>query len=191
MRKSLAIAIGLVGATTRAISSCGDFPTLAFGSPETAIAAEYQNANYGYVVRVPKGLIGYRASPSTPDHGLGIVIRSEPRAYLYVDGSYNAAEQPNLQSLGARHAKWLKSAGHVLSVQQSMMRLGSLRALRRVSRYTCSERGGVFVQDEVIALSADREIVYTVALLTTDRHYVADRRRLEQLIRSWHSSPIE
>ena len=171
-----------------AFAQCNDFPPLPFGSPETAVRSEYGNAQYGYAVRLPAGITGYTAADPAPDHGFGILLRAEPRGYLYVDGTYNALDEPNVQSVADTHARWLTdSAKKVLSVSRSDAKLGYLRAVRIVSRYTCGKRNGTFIQDETVALSKDHGIVYAVALLTTEEHYAADRKLLRQLLDSWRN----
>lgn len=166
---------------------CGRFPSPDFEDVDSPrIEASYGNAQYGYAVRVPAGLVGYRAAPPAPNHGFGMVLSWTPRAYLYVDGSYEVLEDDTPAKQAARHRKFTRGdALRVLSTQSKKTQLGPLPAVRLIDRYECKGLRGLYITDEVVALSDDRSVVYTVALLTTVKRYRKDKSVLDEIVRSF------
>lgn len=169
---------------------CGNFPARQFDeSQSTKWKNRYTNLAYGYSVRIPKGRTGYSDLPPSPQHGFGLVLSWEPRAYLYVDGSYNSLEVKNAKELEQLHLKWLAESAQVIGIEKHNVRLGSLPARRYVARYTCKKLRGTFIEDETILLH--QGIVYMVGLLTTQERYGRDKVALEQMLRSWRLAPRE
>ncbi|MBS1808618.1 MAG: hypothetical protein JST84_10545 [Acidobacteria bacterium] len=141
-------------------------------------------------MRIPKGRTGYSDLPPSPQHGFGIVLSWEPRAYLYVDGSYNSLEVKQAKELEQLHLKWLaEEAAQVIGIEKRNTRLGSLPARRYVARHRCKKRPGTFIEDETIMLH--QGIVYTVGLLTTEERYGRDKVVLEQMLGAWRLAPRE
>lgn len=164
---------------------CGRFPWAGFGSPDMPKhTGSYSNSIYGYFVRIPGGLAGYSAAPPAPEHGFGVVLSWEPRAYISFDGSYNAAFAESLREIEETHLKWVREkAERVLSVERRQVRLGPLRARRYIARHTCRNATGRFVEDTTMALH--KGVIYSATLLTTEERYAKDRAVLEQMLRSW------
>jgi len=173
--------------------ACGDFPVSGFDDPDMRhFTGAYYNPNYGYSVIIPKGLTGHDAAPPAPHHGFGIVLSWEPRAYVYVDGSYNSSELESIEDVETQHLTWLKEeSGKIDSVDHIVTNLGSLEARRFIALHTCPQVGGNFIDDYIFAFSKNKDIIYTVALLTTEARYKKDKRVLEQLIKTWELKPIK
>jgi hypothetical protein len=174
------------------VFACGDFPRPGFDGPETSrFAGLTYNPNYGYSVIIPKGLVGHSAAPPAPYHGFGIILSWEPRSYLYVDGSYNSLELETLGKVEAQYLEWLKEESKkIISVKQSVTKLGPLQARRYVALHTCPKVSGDFIDDYTFAFNKGRDIIYTVALLTTAERYKKDKRVLEAILKSWKLQPI-
>ncbi len=167
--------------------SCGRFPSRGFENADAPeLGARYANPVYGYAVQLPAGLVGHGAPGPAPDHGFGIALSWTPRAYLYVDGSYEVLDDDTLDKQETRQREFLRAdALRVLSTQSLSTRLGPLSAVRMVARYACKGLRGLYVKDEVVALSPDLRVVYRVALLTTTKRYRADKAALDELLRSF------
>jgi len=168
-------------------ASCGRFPPRGFDSADAPrIEAGYANEQYGYAVRVPTGLVGYGVPSPAPNHGFGIVLSWAPRAYLYVDGSYEVADDDTLDKQEASQREFIhKDAHRVLSTQSTKALLGPLPALRLTARYECKGLRGLYITDEVVALSDDLSVVYKVSLLTTVKRYRKDKAVFEAIVRSF------
>jgi len=166
---------------------CGRFPPRGFdGADSPRIEASYGNAQYGYAVRLPVGLVGYGAPPPAPNHGFGIVLSWTPRAYLYVDGSYEVADDDTLDKQETLQREFTRKDAHrVLSTQSTKAQLGPLPALRLIARYECKGLRGLYITDEVVALSDDLSVVYKVSLLTTVKRYRKDKAVFEEIVRSF------
>ena len=167
---------------------CGNFPEPGFDDPAMSrFVRWYSNPTYHFSVRVPKGLVGHSSPPPLPQHGFGIVLSWTPRAYIYFDGSYNAADEGNTTEIASTRLRWLRDSSlKILSTQRQHTHLGPLSARRFVARHTCPKVRGVFVEDTTIALS--RGIIYTVSLLTTDERYQRDRRIMNEMLKTWRLS---
>ncbi|HXI91061.1 MAG TPA: hypothetical protein VNO24_13680 [Blastocatellia bacterium] len=164
---------------------CGDFPEKRFDESEnTKWTNRYVNFVYRYSVKIPKGLSGYSDLPPSPQHGVGIVLSWEPRAYIYFDGSYNSSGARNTRELEQEHLKWLaEESSQITGILHHKSRLGLVSARRYVARHTCRKLQGTFIEDETIMLH--KGIVYTASLLTSPDRYSRDKAVLDQMMRSW------
>lgn len=176
-----------------AVFGCGDFPPQGFDDTAAPrLTGPTYNPKYGYSVVIPKGLVGHSADASAPYHGFGIVLSWDPRSYLYVDGTYNSLESESLEDVEAQYLSWLKEAsGKIISVHHRVVKLGGLRARRNVARHPCPNLSGDFIDDYTFAFSKNKDIIYTVALLTTHERYKKDKRVLEELLKTWKLRPIK
>jgi hypothetical protein len=168
-------------------NTCGSFPDRDFGGPDMPKHTRiYANSIYGYSVRIPNGLAGYSSPSPTPQHGFGIVLSWEPRAYISFDGSYNAWGAKNVSELQEIQLKWVaEKAAHVVSIRKYRWRIGPLSARRFVAHHRCNQAKGTFIEDTTIALH--RGIVYTATLLTTKERYQEDKVVMERMMRDWRS----
>lgn len=177
----------------RPVFACGDFPQPGFDDSDMAhFTGQTYNPNYGYSVIIPKGLVGHNSPPPAPYHGFGIILSWEPRAYLYVDGSYNSLDLESLDKVKAQNLEWLKQESKkIISVKHSVSKLGPLQAKRYVALHICPKASGEFIDDYTFAFSKGKDIIYTVALLTTADRYKKDQRVLEAILKTWKLEPIK
>jgi len=89
---------------------CEDFPITDFET-QTEVTGVYQNWDYGYEVRVPDNLIGYRSPAPAPNHGFGILISRSPKTYVWVDASYLVEETASLKQIVDTHLGWTCEQG--------------------------------------------------------------------------------
>lgn len=182
-----AVLLALAVPLTAQAASCGRFPPRGFDDADAPrIEASYANEQYGYAVRLPAGLVGYGVPSPAPNHGFGIVLSWTPRAYLYVDGTYEVADDDTLAKQETTQREYMRQDAHrVLSTQSAKVQLGPLPALRLIARYECKGLRGLYITDEVVALSDDLSVVYKVALLTTVKRYRKDKTVFEKIFRSF------
>ena len=180
---SLALAVPLAVQA----ASCGRFPSPGFDDADQfRVDGRYANSQYGYAVSLPAGLVGHDAPAPAPNHGFGIVLSWTPRAYLYVNGNYEVADDDTLAKHEASHREFTRQDAHrVLSTKSAKAQLGPLPALRLIARYECKGLRGLYITDEVVALSDDLSVVYTVALLTTVKRYRQDKAVFEEMVHSF------
>lgn len=165
--------------------NCGNFPPKGFDGPDMAkFTGTYSNFVYGYSVKVPRGLVGHNTPAPSPQHGYGIVLSWEPRAYIFVDGSYNSSEAKNANEIEETYLKFLQEeSAEVIKVEKSRSVLGPLSARRYVAKHTCKKLRGTFIEDMTIALH--KGVVYSAGLLTTPDRYLRDKPVLEQMLKTW------
>ena len=158
-RTALALLLAIAG-LAHAADTCGHFPTPGFDAPDLPhFEKHYANAQYLFSVDLPPGLVAHGAAG--PDHGVGIVLSWEPRAYLNVDGTYDAIEWKTPRAAARQLLAWKREESTaVLSQRQSPVRLGPLRAVRLVVRHRCAKLPDVYVDDDVVAIDARQGIVY-------------------------------
>ncbi len=188
MRELTRLAIALLLATSglaRAADTCGHFPTQGFDAPDMAhFEKHYANVQYLYSVDLPPGLVAYGAAG--PDHGVGIVLSWEPRAYLNVDGTYDAIEWRTPRAAAKQMLAWKREESTVvLSHSSQPARLGPLRAVRLVVRHRCAKLPDVYVDDDVVAIDAKQGIVYQISLTTTEPRYAQDKALMDAMLASW------
>jgi len=180
---SLALAAPLATQAT----SCGRFPRPGFDDADQfRVEGRYANSQYGYAVSLPVGRVGHDAPPPASNHGFGIVLSWTPRASIYVAANYEVADDDTLAKQEASHRQFTRQDAHrVLSTKSMAAQLGALPAARLIARYECKGLRGLYITDEVVALSDDRSVVYTMALLTTVKRYRKDKAVFEEMVRSF------
>lgn len=120
----------------------------------------YVNEDYGFSVRIPKGMIGSNAPAPAPNHGFGIDLGKG--SSVWVDASYEI----NPHQFGRMNA-----------------RLGDLKAERKVFRQfhqSVVARG----------YDRGSPIIYTIQCNTTAEHQAEALRVFNQLVKSFRRVPI-
>ena len=180
-----ACACALLAGTATATEPCGRFPSPGLEGLQR-VKGRYSNAQYFYSVDVPAELAAYTEPAPQPDHGFGIVLSWEPRAYLDVDAMYDTLEWKTAAVAANQSLAWTReSSTQVLSHARAPARLGALRALRQVVRHRCAGLGDVYVDDDVIAVDAKEGVVYKVALTTTQARYRQDKAVMDRVLATW------
>lgn len=138
----------------------------------------YYNPNYCFSVVIPDGIVGKSDPPPNPRHGFGAQLDTAGNSYLYVGADYGAEIDPPLtaEKVLLRYSQ---------SRQTAPTRLGVLRALRTVRRYSCA--GTQCVEDAIVAVSGDR--VFEMRLLSTADRYEQGAKTLERVRESWKLQP--
>src|SRR6185369_16657648 len=145
----------------------------------------YSNYDYGYSVRIPKGLTGVRSPSPFPNHGFLIELSEHPNASVSVDASYNAAEWRSFADAINAHKRYFKNevGGEVSVVARVPAVLGGLRATRFMMKSKTSE-----VQEVLLAfrnVPGEVGIVYEIVLTTPTSRYNKDKHLIADLQRTW------
>jgi len=145
----------------------------------------YSNYDYGYSVRIPKGLTGVRSPSPFPNHGFLIELSEHPKASVSVDASYNAAEWRSFADAINAHKRYFKDevGGEVSVVARVPAVLGGLRATRFMMKSKTSE-----VQEVLLAfrnVPGEVGIVYEIVLTTPTSRYNKDKHLIAELQRTW------
>jgi hypothetical protein len=168
-------------------SECGRFPDPGFeGGGNTAFKGSYENLNYLYVVTIPNGLVGYSSPPPSPQHGFGIVLSWEPRAYLFVDSSANSLNYNNEEEALNHHMEYLqKEAEHIVSRNISNLLLGKTQAKMQEIHYKCSGVSEERVRFMVVSLRNGSSPVDSAEMDTTVSRLGKDLMVYYSIIKSW------
>jgi len=149
----------------------------------------YSNYDYGYSVRIPKGLTGVRSPSPFPNHGFLIELSEHPKASVSVDASYNAAEWRSFADAINAHKRYFKDevGGDVSVVARVPAVLGGLRATRFMMKRT--ESGPDTELQEVLLafrnVPGEVGIVYEIVLTTPTSRYNKDKHLIAELQRTW------
>ena len=146
---------------------------------------KYFNYEYGYSLKIPAGLTGYRSPAPMPNHGFGIDLSKEDCAQVWVDGMYNSLEWGSLNEAANNEVTYLK-ANNISDIRLLQLTYGHLSHLRSVRIVVAYKKfGRAMIEDEFISLRKERDIVYTLQLRTTAVRYSQDVEVLNQLERSF------
>jgi len=156
---------------------------------------QYSNYMYAYSVELPQGLVGYSDPDPQPKHGIGITLSKQPKSYLWVDGSYNAAFLESLDAAINQHLEWLAEDGTDIEVlRREKTNLQELPAMRLVARYKSLATGEIRVQDLAVAFRPheedERGIKYTIGLIAPESRYNEDAAVLERIVTKWRVKPL-
>jgi hypothetical protein len=170
-------------------TKCGQFPEAGFDSPETSsYVARYSNPNYLFAVTIPQGFVGHSSPPPNPQHGFGVVLSGEPRAYFWFNSGSNGGDWQNEREVLADYLKWLRAdAEQIIGVQQRVTRLGPQPARELIARYLCS--GSTLERVEVNIVSIRRSALLDESgLLTTAGRFQTDYRMFLATVATWRST---
>jgi len=144
------------------------------------------------VVPAPRSLplvvVAYGAVPPGPNHGVGILLRLEPRGYAWVDAGYNvfdgvhgAKDYLDMQERPPNQDKT------VLALHRSGNRLDGERGMFQLERYRCGPTGPARV--ERLAVVVAHGVVYVVGLDTSAANARRDARVFSSLVSTWRFHP--
>jgi hypothetical protein len=160
---------------------------------EISVRGSYRNSEYGFSVRIPKGLVGTLASPPLPQHGLRIDLSKDREEFIWVIGNYNAADYTSAQDAVSENLGWLKTEGQELEVLVRVpTHLQSLSAERITIRYRKTGSGDRMIEDYVAALrgktnGTETGICYELGLISRANNYEKNRQIFDQVLSSWRA----
>jgi hypothetical protein len=191
---SLSVAL-LICSTTSTLSqtNAGRVRRNKEGNIVAVHVGRYVNHQYGFSVRIPKGLQATCSPRPMPQHGFTIDLsrKANVDAYVTVFTGYDALLQRTLN--GAVAAKLKDNDPSVVLLSKENIRLGNLPAVRIVSKF--KDKSGIEkIADEVIAYKPvpkdDAPIIYELTLSSPVSHYKRDRLIFNQVITSWRAVRI-
>ena len=160
------------------------------------VRGEYRNlAGYAFRVRVPDGLVAYRASSPAPAHGLAIDLGSDDDR-ISVDGSYNAAEYPTARDALATTVEWISDRAHSIEEPQFQnVTLGGLPAVELVVKYRDKSTKAARVCRTVAAIRRTKPtdtmgIVYEIILDTSAERVAKDIATYDAIVKSFRLDPL-
>ena len=150
----------------------------------------YSNYDYGFSVRIPKGLIALQSPAPFPNHGFAIQLADQPSAVLSVDASYNAGEWSSFEDAIKAHVDIFKrELGYDVNIVDRVQTvLGGLRAIRFTIKPTISGPTDFKVREVLLAFRRVRGevgIVYEIVLTTLNSRYNKDKYLVGDLKRTW------
>lgn len=160
---------------------------------------QYANYEYGYIILIPKGFIGISDPSPQPQHGFRITLSEQPKAFIWVDGSYNTLLWKSLDDAVNYRLDSLKKDGTEFEVlKRELTTLESLPAMWVTARYRSHTSHEIMREDLLIAIRSEKvkdeedeiEIVYTVGLRTLEKRYSMDKEVLEQVVNAWSAKPL-
>jgi hypothetical protein len=162
-----------------------------------AVKGRYINNDYGFMVTLPKGLVGYLMPQPAIDHGFTIELSKAEKAYAWVHGTtipmgektLDEVIEDQVQHLGMEKKPKIaqktsvevnleipieddtKPKAEGQRVEMRKLKLAAVRVLIEIDDSRSREK---YTQDIVIALFKQREgfnAVYFIALQTLKAHY--------------------
>jgi hypothetical protein len=153
----------------------------------------YINHEYGYSVLIPNELVGFAASPPAPQHGFGIILSHQPKAEIWVDGTYNAALWTSLDAAATSHLNRLGSKGKIEVLKKASIRLQGLKTISMTIR-SIDRESGIPVREEFLTAIREHKgevgIVYEISLTTAESRYRNDMTVYKKLIAGWRFRPL-
>lgn len=165
------------------------------------IEGRYSNYDYAFSIAVPRGMIGFGGCAT--NHGFGIDLSNptssqwfwqsaSPRAYLYIDASYNSANLESLDEAVRTEMRFLEEdkVTNIVLVSKTRTHLGGLPAVHFTIHYNIS--GEAMVKDMVLAFRKEQseEIVYTISLTTALGRYQKDKEVMRRMQKTWGLQPL-
>lgn len=175
------VILGLITQTDRGVQERSDY---------LVEKGRYSNYDYGYSVRIPKGLSGLRSPSPFPNHGFVIQLSDHPEASCSVDASYNAAEWSSFNDAIETHLNFFKRhvGGEVSMVARRSTTLGGLRAIRFTMKARTSAPDDPEVREVLVAFrkaAGEVGIVYEIVLTTPTSRYNEDKKLIADLQKTW------
>jgi hypothetical protein len=94
---------------------------------DTFVSGTYRNVDYGFAVRLPKGIHGVMAPPPAPNHGFNVAIPDTAGATVNVFTYYNSTFAGNLREAAAEFMAPVSLTDARLQISSTT--LGGLSAL--------------------------------------------------------------
>ena len=157
---------------------------------EQSWTGNYNNYEYGYALRIPRGLVGVSPPAPLPQHGIKISLTQNHDAYITADASLSAVDYPSLDAAvdyDVEEDRKTKSDFEVLS--RTRERLGTLGAIRVVARYKSAGSTSPLISETITAIRKAKRpeegVLYTTSLVTPEQRYPNDGKVFSSIVRSW------
>lgn len=155
----------------------------------------YENARFGFRIRIPTNWVGLAEPSGLPDRG--VMIKKQDNGFhtkIYVTGQYNAGlvqstEKATEESLGFLFSRqWIEQ---VRVVKRDKSILGGMTANRFVVQYLDTKTNTYFVEDHIITLKqgtetdASDEVIYEITLVSPAETYSTNTEYLQGIVESF------
>jgi len=155
----------------------------------------YANYEYGYSLRIPRGLVGLSPPAPQPQHGIEIRLPGNQHAHILTNADFSASDFASLDAVvDSDLQESRKSVKDLQVVNRQRRRLRRLEAIRLVVRYDDMTSGATLMNETITAIRSARRpeeaVLYTISLVTPAKQYKNDRKVLEGILRSWRLRPM-
>jgi hypothetical protein len=155
----------------------------------------YTNHEYGYSLKIPRGLVGLSPPVPWPQHGIEVRISRNRDAYIVTNAFFSAVDYPSLDAAVDSDLQELgQKATELQIVNRHRGWLGRLEATRWRVRYMDPTSGAMLINETMTAVRRARHpeegVLYTLTLVTTESRYQSDRKVFNRILRSWRMRPL-
>lgn len=176
-------------------SKCSEVGRWVTSETATVVTGEYCNVEYGYLVRLGNDLRVYVSTPPAPNHGFGVNLRPgapdkpdiDSIPYLWVDASYDALDARGLRKAAASQIQ-LSCRPDSRPVVRIRKRVELDGVPAEYVQLTCS--GQDSVQEFVVSYRKQRDIIYTIQLITTPSRLQQDHTAFQQIVSNFHFTEL-
>ena len=150
----------------------------------------YTNQDYGFTVRIPRGLVAVGATAGAPNHGF--VLNLAEGSQIEVSAFYvNPDDHVPFPSELPRHFPVRTPEGEIQ--RATFTRLGGMRAQRTLTAVV-TPRGATRVTDKVVAVRNDKDgnpyIRYTVTLMSESKPHSVGTKVFSSVLRSFQLTSV-
>jgi hypothetical protein len=180
----------LVGNCT--VLACGEFP-LSFDDPAMPKFKDYYyNCNFGYSVMIPKKLVAEGDSAAehpVQQHGIGILLSRQPKAYIWVSGHFNAPEYTSLEEIATSYINAIKTTStKLLAVKKKKTAVNRFPALRLSVKYQCPDK--VMVDEYFLIIHRKRQVIYQIGMTSEESVHAQYTKVVEEIADTWQLKPM-
>ena len=164
-------------------------------SKEQSWRTKYTNYEYGYSLKIPRGLVGLSPPAPWPQHGIEIRLSENHDAYLVTNAFFSAVDYPSLEAAVDSDLEELgRRATDLQIVSRHREWLGHLEATKWSVRYKDVTSGAMLINETMTAIRRAKHpeegVLYTLTLVTTESRYQSDRKVFQRILRSWRMRPL-
>jgi hypothetical protein len=153
------------------------------------VTGKYVNAKYGYSVRVPEGLQGFRPSSPAPQHGFGLFLNQNTSDSIWVNGEFDAAGLGSAKDLADREAARLCREYGLTIAKIAPAQLSGLESRDVVLENSAATGSAKYVHFVVAFRAVPHEtgIAYVIGLRQKTRSAAA-ARAFSAIVRSFETA---
>lgn len=162
---------------------------------EQSWRVKYTNYEYGYSLKIPRGLVGLSPPAPSPQHGIKIRLSENHDVYMVTNAFFSAVDYPSLEAaVDSDLAELGRRATDLQIVSRHREWLGHLKATQWRVRYKDVTSGAMLIAETMTAIrrakSPEEGVLYTLTLVTTESRYQSDRKVFQRILRSWRMRPL-
>ena len=158
------------------------------------VTGTYASPDYGFTVRIPKGLVGSIPTAPLPQHGVRIQLSANGREFIWVVADYNAEDYSSPNQDIKENARWLRTEGTDLqTLAREQAELDGIGAERAQIRFRNKDTGAYMVEDFIAGLrhgGRGTTVLYELGMISLEDRYRKNKRIFDMVIDSWRATKI-